>query len=45
MFIYIYIYILMFLEERDIKVEQITYLVIFLTDVDYRTLTELTLGG
>ena len=45
MFIYIYIYILMFLEERDIKVEQITYLVIFLPDVDYRTLTELTLGG
>ena len=35
----------MFLEERDIKVEQITYLVIFLTDVDYRTLTKLTLGG
>ena len=30
-----------FLEGRDIKVEQITYLALFLTDVDYKTLIEL----
>ena len=30
-----------FLEGRDIKVEQITYLAMFLIDVGYRTLIEL----
>ena len=35
----------MFLEERDIKVAKITYLTLFLIDMDYKNLTKLSSGG
>ena len=34
-----------FLKERDINWSKITYLAMFLTDVGYRNLIELTLSG
>ena len=34
-----------FLEERDIKVAKITYLTMFLIDVDYKNLIKLSSGG
>ena len=38
-------FFLMFWDKRGIKENKNTYLASFLTDVDYETLTELTLGG